>query len=62
LDGGIGLGASVAPPRVGYVAVYLVVNDFGKFGRAFVETDLAESDRETVLRISSAGNIRTPSE
>jgi hypothetical protein len=32
------------------VTVYLVVNDFGKFGRAFVETDLAESDRETVLR------------
>jgi hypothetical protein len=28
------------------VTVYLVVNDFGKFGRAFVETDIAEADRE----------------
>jgi hypothetical protein len=32
------------------VTVYLVVNDFGKFGRAFVETDIAEADRETVIR------------
>jgi hypothetical protein len=31
------------------VTVYLVVNDFGKFGRAFVEADIAEADRETVL-------------
>jgi hypothetical protein len=28
------------------VTVYLVVNDFGEFGRAFVETDIAEADRE----------------
>ena len=32
------------------VTVYLVVNDYGKLGRAFVETDIAEADRETVLR------------
>jgi hypothetical protein len=32
------------------VTVYLVINDYGKFGRAFVETDIAEADRETVLR------------
>jgi hypothetical protein len=32
------------------VTVYLVVNDFGKFGRAFVETGIAEADRETVIR------------
>ena len=32
------------------VTVYLVVNDFGEFGRAFVETDIAEADRETVIR------------
>jgi hypothetical protein len=32
------------------VTVYVVVNDFGKFGRAFVETDIAEADRETVIR------------
>jgi hypothetical protein len=34
------------------VTVYLVVNDYGKLGRAFVETDIAEADRETVLRNS----------
>jgi hypothetical protein len=28
----------------------LVVNDFGSLGRAFVETDIAEADRETVIR------------
>jgi hypothetical protein len=32
------------------VTVYLVVNDFGSLGRAFVETDIAEADRETVIR------------
>jgi hypothetical protein len=30
--------------------VYLVVNDFGQLGRAFVETDIAEADRETIVR------------
>ena len=30
--------------------MYLVVNDFGQFGRAFVETDVAEADRETIIR------------
>jgi hypothetical protein len=30
--------------------VYLVVNDFGQSGRAFVETDIAEADRETIVR------------
>jgi hypothetical protein len=29
------------------VTVYLVVNDFGKFGKAYVETDIAEADRIT---------------
>jgi hypothetical protein len=37
-------------PRPDDVTVYLVVNDFGKFGPAFVETDIAEADRETVIR------------
>src|ERR1700681_2647204 len=32
------------------VTVYLVVNDFGSLGRAFVETDIAEADRETIIR------------
>jgi hypothetical protein len=27
-----------------------VVNDFGQLGRALIETDIAEADRETVVR------------
>ena len=37
------------------VTVYLVINDYGKLGRAFVETDIAEADREMVLRNFAAG-------
>jgi hypothetical protein len=32
------------------VTVYLDVNDFGKFGKAYVETDIAEADREAIIR------------
>jgi hypothetical protein len=32
------------------ITVYLAVNDFGSLGRAFVETDIAEADRETMIR------------
>ena len=32
------------------VTVYLVFNDFGQFGKAYVETDIAEADRETIIR------------
>ena len=32
------------------VTIYLVVNDFGNFGKAYVETDIAEADREAIIR------------
>jgi hypothetical protein len=32
------------------VTAYLVVNDHGQFGIAYVETDPAEADRETIIR------------
>jgi hypothetical protein len=32
------------------VTVYLVLNDHGKHGLAYAETDTAEADRETVIR------------
>jgi hypothetical protein len=32
------------------VTVYLVLEDFGHLGRAFLETDIAEADRETIIR------------
>jgi hypothetical protein len=41
--------------HVSDATVYLVVNDFGQFGRAFVETDVAEADRETIIRKLVAG-------
>ena len=31
------------------VTVYLVVNDFGELGKAYVETDIAEADRVNFL-------------
>ena len=37
------------------VTVYLVVNDFGHFGRAYVETDIAEADREAIIRSFISG-------
>jgi hypothetical protein len=42
------------------VTVYLVVNDFGSLGRAFVETDIAEADRETVIRNFLRGQYSSP--
>ena len=41
--------------HVNDATAYLVVNDFGQFGRAFVETDVAEADRETIIRKFVAG-------
>ena len=32
------------------VTAYLVLNDHGQFGIAYVETDPAEADRETIIR------------
>jgi hypothetical protein len=32
------------------VTVYLVEEDFGQRGRAYLETDAAEADRETIIR------------
>ena len=32
------------------ITVYLVLNDYGKLGSAYVETDSAEADRESIIR------------
>jgi hypothetical protein len=32
------------------VTVYMVLEDFGHRGRAFLETDIAEADRDTIIR------------
>ena len=40
------------------VAVYLVEEDFGHLGRAYLETDAAEADRETIVRNFISGQYR----
>jgi hypothetical protein len=38
------------PERSDDITIYLVLNDYGKLGSAYVETHPAESDRESIIR------------
>jgi hypothetical protein len=40
------------------VTVYLVEEDFGHLGRAYLRTDAAEADRETIVRNFISGQYR----
>jgi hypothetical protein len=40
------------------VTIYLVLEDFGQLGRAFLETDVADADRETVIRSFISGQYQ----
>jgi hypothetical protein len=42
------------------VTVYLVEEDFGQRGRAYLETDAAEADRETIIRNLISGQYGNP--
>jgi hypothetical protein len=42
------------------VTAYIVVEDFGQWGRAFRETDLAEADLGTIVRNMISGEYRDP--
>ena len=42
------------------VAVYLVLDDFGTLGRAYVETDEAEADAQTIAKNLLNGQYRKP--
>jgi hypothetical protein len=42
------------------VTVYIVVEDFGDFGRAFRETDIAKADHDTIVRNMISGEYRNP--
>ena len=44
------------------VTIYIVLNDFAQLGRAYVETDEAKADEETVSAISAAASTPTPYE
>jgi hypothetical protein len=42
------------------VTVYIVLNDFGQLGRAYVETDEAAADVQTVVNNISSGEYSNP--
>ena len=42
------------------VIVYIVLNDFGQLGRAYVETDEAAADLQTVVNKVSDGEYSNP--
>jgi hypothetical protein len=42
------------------VTVYIVLNDFGQPGRAYVETDEAAADEQTVVNNISSGEYSNP--
>jgi hypothetical protein len=42
------------------VTVYIVLNDFGQLGRAYVETDEAKADEQTVISNISKGEYSNP--
>jgi hypothetical protein len=43
-----------------FVTVHLVLDDFGKLGRAYRETDEEKADRETVVQSLLAGEYNRP--
>jgi hypothetical protein len=49
---------SLVPSRDG--TVYLVLDDFGAFGRAYRETDPTRADRQTVVANLLAGQYEHP--
>ena len=40
--------------------MYIVINDFGQLGRAYVETDEAKADEKTVVGNISSGEYSNP--
>src|SRR5688500_2298197 len=42
------------------IDVYLILDDFGKLGRAYRETDEEASDRDTIVRNLISGEYRKP--
>jgi hypothetical protein len=50
----------MAPKLTDNVTVHIVLNDFGKLGRAYVETDEAEADERTVVEDILSGQYSHP--
>jgi hypothetical protein len=52
---------SLAPDQQPHdVTVYIVLNDFGELGRAYVETDEEKADEETILSNIISGEYSNP--
>jgi hypothetical protein len=52
---------SLAPGSFSYdTTVYIVLNDFGKFGHAYVETDESEADESAVISDIISGAHSNP--
>jgi len=52
---------SLAPDQQPHdVTVHIVVSDFGQLGRAYVETDEAAADEQTVINNISSGEYSNP--
>jgi hypothetical protein len=49
----------LAPKLTDNVTVHIVLNDFGKLGRAFLETDELEADEWTTVSNIITANTRT---
>ncbi len=47
-------------PRGPDVTVYIVLNDYGSLGRAYVETDAAKADEATVIENILTGEYSCP--
>src|SRR6516164_2457888 len=52
--------ATLVPKLTDDVTVYLVLNDFGPLGRAYVETDEAGASERDVIRNISSGQYSKP--
>jgi hypothetical protein len=50
----------LVPKLTDNVTVHIVLNDFGKLGRAYVETDEAEADEWTVVSNIMDGEFSNP--
>ena len=50
----------LAPDQPHDVTVYIVLNDFGELGRAYVETDEATAVEQTVVNNISGGEYSNP--
>jgi hypothetical protein len=50
----------LVPKLTDNVTVHIVLNDFGKLGRAYVETDEAEADEWTVVSNIMDGEYSNP--